>query len=151
MSIAIVTAALLANAYKTQYESDGGYCIRLYSTPRRAEQEDSIGAAILLCTVTNASGPLTWQTAVDELLAKTISEVWEGDNVASAAAVWGCLSPLTDTGAASTSIHRTDFSVGKWTDAPLPEYKMSDNVLILGQLTRFNAANLTFVRDPSAL
>ncbi len=142
---------MLANAFKAQYESDGGYCIRLYGDPRRASTADSIGAAVLLCTITSDSAPLTFETAVDEVLSKTTSEIWEGTNVQSGTCTWGCFSPLNDTGEASTTIHRVDFSVGLWTDSPLPDYKMSNNVLVSANVTRMNQSNLTFVRDVSNL
>lgn len=149
--IATVTAAMLANAFKAAYEGEGGFCLRLYSSPRRASTADAVGAATLLCTVTSDASPLSFETAVDELLAKATAEVWEGTNVASGTCIWGCFSPLSDTGEASTTIHRTDFSVGLWTDAPLPDYKMSNNVLVETEVTRMNQANFTFVRDVSQL
>jgi hypothetical protein len=149
--ISTIFAALLANTVKTQVESGGGYCIRLYSSPRRATPQDAVGAATLLCTVTAGGSGLTWQTAVDQLLAKTVSEVWESNNVASDTAIWGCHSPITDTGDASTTIHRIDFDVGLWTDSPLPDLKMSNNVLVSGEPTRINQATYTIVKSVSEL
>ena len=150
--IATLTAAALANHFKGIYEGDGGYCIRFYADPRRASPSDAVGAATLLCTVTAAGGSgLTWQTAVDELLSKTTSEVWEGTNADSGVSTWGCLSPLTDTGDASTTIHRTDFSIGLWTDKPLPDCRMSSNILTLGEVTRINSATLVFVKSVDQL
>jgi hypothetical protein len=150
-SISEVTAIMLASAFKAQYEGDGGYCIRLYGAPQRADQADAVGAAVLLCILTSSSNPLEFETPVDQHLPKSISQVWEGTNVASGTATWGCLSPLTDAGGASTSIHRTDFSIGLWTDSPLKDYKMSSNVLTVTEPTRMNQANLNFVRSVSAL
>jgi hypothetical protein len=147
--MAELTAVLLATALKTQYESDGGYCIRLYGTPQRADTADSVGAAVLLCILTSSSNPLEFEIPTDQVLSKSIIQTWEGSNVASGTALWGCLSPLTDTGAASTAIHRFDFSVGLWTDSPLPDYKMSNNILILSEITRMNQASFTIVRDVS--
>jgi len=147
--MAALTAVLLATALKTQWESDGGYCIRLYGTPQRADTADSIGAAVLLCILTSSSNPLGFEIPTDQVLSKSITQTWEGINLSSGTALWGCLSPLTDTGAASTAIHRFDFSVGLWGTSPLPDYKMSNNVLVVTEPTRMNKANFTIVRDVS--
>ena len=136
--VAEVTLTALAAAFKDIYEGDGGYYIRLYSAPRRASEVDSIGAAVLLCSISVAAAPISFELPVGPTLYKATVEVWEGANIASGTAVWGCVSPISDTGAASTTIHRTDFSVGLWTDDPLPQYKMSDNVLIATEISKIN-------------
>lgn len=143
-------AALLANAIKAQVESEA-YCIRLYAAPRRATPQDAVGAATLLVTITAGGLGLTWEAAVDQLLSKNVSEVWEATNVANGTAVWGCHSPVSDTGLASSSIYRTDFDVGLWTDGVLPDLKMSSNVLVSGEVTRINQATYTVIESVSDL
>ena len=68
---------------------DAGSEIRIYSGTIPSSADDGIGAATLLCTITNGASGITFDAAATgAILQKNPSEVWEGDNVATGAATF---------------------------------------------------------------
>jgi hypothetical protein len=111
MKTSIITRNGMMNYIGTTYS---GYCIKIYTSPEPAHPEDSIGAATLLGTITNDAQPgvgLTWEPAAGGVLAKLTSEVWRGIYAAAGDKAWIRICPLSDTGEASTTIHRIQMSV----------------------------------------
>jgi hypothetical protein len=65
-------------------ESCAGYCVKLYGNNAGvppSHGEDSVGAAVLLCTVTNNAQSevgLNWGDPADGAISKDTGEVWRG-------------------------------------------------------------------------
>lgn len=92
-----------------------GCRLRIYAGVEPASADDSIGAAVLLCTVTNngtATGLTFAAAAAGGVLTKTLAEVWSGNNVASGIAAFYRLEQTGDTGAASTTLPRLQGNAG---------------------------------------
>lgn len=111
MKTSIITRNGMMDYVGTTYS---GYCIKIYTSPEPEHPEDSIGAAVLLGTITNDAQPgvgLTWETAADGVITKLTSEVWRGIYAAAGNKAWCRICPLSDTGEASTTIHRIQMSI----------------------------------------
>lgn len=86
-----------------------GCRLKIYAGAIPATADDSIGAATLLCTVTNdatATGLTFASTAADGTITKTVSEIWRGVNAASGTASFYRIEEASDTGALSTTLAR---------------------------------------------
>ena len=86
-----------------------GGTLKVYAGPVPADADAAIGAATLLCTVTNnstATGVTFATGATAGVLTKTASEVWAGLNAVSGTATFYRLVAATDTGAASATESR---------------------------------------------
>jgi len=102
---------------------DGGV-LRIYgSTVSRAEAltfvpssaDDAIGSAVLLATISVdglGTGINMAATVNNGVLAKSTSEVWEGDYVATGYPSFARFSSLTDDGSSSTTEKRLQLTVG---------------------------------------
>lgn len=91
---------------------DGGE-IRIYSGIRPATADDSLGAAVLLCTVRlNGTHGIAFDDSTTGILVKPTGAEWTGDNVASGTATFFRIVQSADTGAASTSAPRIQGAVG---------------------------------------
>lgn len=91
---------------------DGGE-IRIYSGIRPAAADDSLGAAVLLCTVLlNGTDGVVFSDSTAGILAKPAGATWTGNNVASGTATFFRIVQSADTGAASTSAPRLQGTVG---------------------------------------
>jgi hypothetical protein len=61
-----------------------GYCFKVYGNNAGippSHSEDSVGSAVLLCTITNNAQPgvgLSWGDAADGAISKDTGEVWRG-------------------------------------------------------------------------
>jgi hypothetical protein len=85
------------------------------TSPIPATPGDGVGSSVLLCKMTNNGQPgvgLSWEAASSAILSKTVAEVWKGAVIANGTVAFARLQPLTDTGAASSSIIRLQFTVG---------------------------------------
>ena len=91
---------------------DGGE-LRIYSGIRPAAADDSIGAAVLLCTVkVDGTDGLVFDDTTPGLLTKPAADDWTGDNVASGTATWFRICLSADAGGASTTAPRIQGTVG---------------------------------------
>ena len=91
---------------------DGGE-IRIYSGIRPATADDSLGAAVLLCTVLlDGTDGIVFNDSTAGILTKPAGATWTGDNVASGTATFFHIVQSADTGAASTSAPRLQGTVG---------------------------------------
>ena len=91
---------------------DGGE-IRIYSGIRPATADDSLGAAVLLCTVLlDGTDGIVFNDSTAGILTKPAGATWTGDNVASGTATFFRIVQSADTGAASTSAPRLQGTVG---------------------------------------
>lgn len=91
---------------------DGGE-VRIYGGIRPAAADDSLGAALLLCTVkVDGTDGIAFDDTVPGLLTKPAADTWTGYNVASGTATFFRVVQPVDTGAASTSAPRLQGSVG---------------------------------------
>ena len=87
--------------------------IRIYGGIRPAAADDSLGAAVLLCTVRlGGSTGIVFDATTSGLLTKPSGDTWTGNNVASGTATWFRIVQPADTGAASTTAPRIQGSVG---------------------------------------
>lgn len=92
---------------------DGGV-IKIYSGAEPAGPDDSIGAAVLLCTISNndtGAGINFDATPTAGVLVKSTSEVWSGTCVANGTAIFYRFVGLADDGSASTSAKRIQGTV----------------------------------------
>ena len=84
----------------------GGF-VHIYAGTIPATADASIGAATLLCTLTESGDGTTGLTleaaAVDGTISKTTTEVWSGTNVAGGVAAFYRHVAVGDTGASSTT------------------------------------------------
>lgn len=93
---------------------NGGF-LHIYAGAAPASADDDIGAATLLCTVSDngtAAGVDFEAVAENAQLLKLASQTWKGANVESGTATFFRLVGASDTGAASTSEPRIQGSVG---------------------------------------
>lgn len=80
--------------------------IKIYAGTEPATANDALGAATLLCTVSNAStatGITFEDTAVGGVISKKSTETWSGVNAATGTAAFYRLVAPGDTGGASTT------------------------------------------------
>lgn len=92
-----------------------GMVLRIYGGTVPASANDSVGSATLLCVVTaNGSGdPLSFEAAaVGNVIEKSSSETWEGENVATGVATFCRLELDSDDGTASSTAVRIQGDVG---------------------------------------
>lgn len=92
-----------------------GMILRIYSGTEPASANDSIGAAVLLVTITvdGLGGALSFEaSAVDGVLTKNSAEVWEGTAVASGTATFCRMLLPADTDASSTTAVRIQGDAG---------------------------------------
>lgn len=101
---------LMLDAVKTALD---GAQIEIYGGIRPEAADDSMGAAVLLCTVLlGGTDGLVFDDATPGLLVKPSGATWTGDNVATGTATHFRLVLPDDTGAASTTAPRLQGSVG---------------------------------------
>ena len=106
------TGLRVAMLAATKSALDGGE-IRIYGGIRPAAADDSLGAAVLLCTVRlNGTNGITFDDSTTGILVKPTGAAWTGDNVASGTATFFRIVQPADTGAASTTAPRIQGSVG---------------------------------------
>ena len=87
--------------------------IRIYGGIRPAAADDSLGAAVLLCTVRlNGTNGIVFDDSTTGILVKPTGAAWTGDNVASGTATFFRIVQPADTGAASTTAPRIQGAVG---------------------------------------
>lgn len=92
-----------------------GMKLKIYSGTEPATADAALGAAVLLCTVSDAggAGALSFEAAaVGNALSKLSSQTWSGTNVASGTASFCRLELASDTGASSSSEVRVQGDVG---------------------------------------
>lgn len=92
-----------------------GMKLKIYSGTEPATADAALGAAVLLCTVSDAggAGALSFEAAsVGNVLSKLSSQTWSGTNVASGTASFCRLELASDTGASSSSEVRVQGDVG---------------------------------------
>lgn len=91
---------------------DGGQ-IEIYGGIRPDAADDSLGSAVLLCTVKiDGTDGIIFDDSTAGLLVKPAGDTWTGTNVATGTATFFRLVLDADTGAASTSAPRLQGSVG---------------------------------------
>ena len=106
------TGLRVAMLAATKSVLDGGE-IRIYGGIRPAAADDSLGAAVLLCTVRlNGAAGIAFDDSTTGILVKPTGAAWTGDNVASGTATFFRIVQSADTGAASTSAPRIQGTVG---------------------------------------
>lgn len=92
-----------------------GMKMKIYSGAEPVSADASLGAAVLLCTISDGGGAnaLSFEAAaVGNTLAKLASQTWSGTNVASGSATFFRLELAADTGGASTTEVRLQGDVG---------------------------------------
>lgn len=105
-----------------------GKVIRMYSGPVPATADAALGAAVLMCTISNngTGTGLTFEpTPASGIVSKATAEVWLGTLVASGTYSFYRFSALTDTGEESTTEKRAQGTIGLLNDD-----------LIVGSLTK---------------
>jgi hypothetical protein len=109
-SLGLRNALAVTGSLKNQLD---GCFLRLYAGTAPASPNDAIGAATLLCEISNGGAGGTFEaTASDGTLVKSTSETWSGNNVASGTATFFRLVKTGDAGDASTSAIRIQGTVG---------------------------------------
>lgn len=96
-------------------EALDGKVINYYSGAVPASADDSIGAAVLLCTISvNSTGTgLTLEaTAVNGQVTKNSSEIWSGEVIASGEASFFRMCTAADDNSASTTAVRMQGTIG---------------------------------------
>lgn len=132
------TALRTAMLAGTKTALDGGE-VRIYGGIRPAASDDSLGAAVLLCTVKKSgTDPIVLDDSVDGLLTIPSGDTWTGTNSNSGTATFFRIVQSVDTGAASTSAPRLQGTVGV-VDADLNLDSVS---LVSGQPTPINSFNI---------
>jgi hypothetical protein len=92
-----------------------GMKLKIYSGTEPATADASIGAAVLLVTISDAggAGALSFEAAaVGNVIEKLSSQTWSGTNAASGTASFCRLELAADTGAASSTEIRVQGDVG---------------------------------------
>lgn len=92
-----------------------GMKLKIYSGTEPATADASLGAAVLLVTISDngGAGALSFEAAaVGNVIEKLSSQTWSGTNVASGTASFCRLELASDTGAASTTEIRVQGDVG---------------------------------------
>lgn len=93
---------------------DGGV-LNIYAGTEPSSADDALGAATLLCTISNAgagTGINFDATATAGVLVKSTSETWSGTIVASGTAAFYRFVSLTDDATSSTTFKRLQGTVG---------------------------------------
>jgi hypothetical protein len=104
--------------------------LRVYGGVEPVRADDSIGSAVLLCTVKNAGAGINFDsTASARVLLKSPSETWASNNVADGVASFFRHVLPGDTGAASTSALRIQGSCG----AGGADLNLEDAALVTGE------------------
>lgn len=112
ISTGLAKAMLDTGSFKS---SLSGMKLKIYSGTEPATADAALGAAVLLCTVSDAggAGALSFEAAaVGNVLSKLSSQTWSGTNVASGTASFCRLELASDTGASSSSEVRVQGDVG---------------------------------------
>ena len=92
-----------------------GMKLKIYSGTEPVSADASLGAAVLLVTISDAGGadPLDFEVAaVGNVIEKDAAQVWQGTNVASGTASFCRLELASDTGGATSSEIRVQGDVG---------------------------------------
>ena len=92
-----------------------GTVLRIYGGAAPASADESIGSAVLLCTISvdgDGTGVTLDATASGGVIVKNPSEVWAGDVTTSGTATFFRMEFAADTGAFSTSAVRMQGTVG---------------------------------------
>lgn len=92
-----------------------GMKLKIYSGTEPTTADASLGAAVLLVTISDAggAGALTFEaSAVGNVIEKTAAQVWQGTNAASGTASFCRLELASDTGASSATEVRVQGDVG---------------------------------------
>jgi len=93
---------------------DGGV-IRIYSGSEPSDADAALGAAVLLCTISDngGGGGISMDTTpASGILSKAPAETWKGTNAATGVASFYRFSSLTDGGLLSTTEKRAQGTVG---------------------------------------
>ena len=112
ISTGLAKAMLDTGSLKTNLT---GMKLKIYAGTEPATADSSIGAATLLCTISDAggAGALSFEaSAVNNTIEKLASQVWSGTNVASGTATFCRLVLASDSGGASSSEIRVQGDVG---------------------------------------
>ena len=119
-----------------------GNVLQIYGGPVPASPDDSIGAAVLLCTISGGgTGAGLEFEAVPQngVVIKLASQAWSGVNSASGTATFCRLCPDSDTGAASGTAIRLQGTVGQIS----ADLEMSNIDLVSGAPLSVNASAFT--------
>lgn len=111
-STGLRNAMLVTGSFKNRMD---GCFMKIYGGPVPASSDDAIGAAVLLCTISNnstATGLTFAAAAAGGVLSKTVAEVWSGNNVADGDATFYRMEKPGDTQGASTTEERVQGTVG---------------------------------------
>lgn len=112
ISTGLAKAMLDTGSLKTNLT---GMKLKIYSGTEPATADASIGAAVLLVTISDAggAGALSFEAAaVGNVIEKLSSQTWSGTNAASGTASFCRLELAADTGAASSTEIRVQGDVG---------------------------------------
>ena len=112
ISTGLAKAMLDTGSLKTNLT---GMKLKIYSGAEPATADASLGAAVLLVTISDAggAGALSFEAAaVNNTIEKLASQVWSGTNVASGTAAFCRLVLASDTGASSATEIRVQGDVG---------------------------------------
>src|SRR3990167_6223267 len=112
ISTGLAKAMLDTGSFRTNLT---GMKLKIYSGTEPATADASLGAAVLLVTISDAggAGALTFEAAaVGNVIEKTAAQVWQGTNAASGTASFCRLELASDTGASSSTEVRVQGDVG---------------------------------------
>lgn len=87
--------------------------LKIYGGVEPVDADTEIGAAVLLCEVTNGGSPVTFEAAAPNgLVQKNILESWAGTNLATGTATFYRLELAADDQSTSTAFNRAQGKVG---------------------------------------
>lgn len=120
------------------FDATSGWCFKIYSGAIPAHPEDSIGAAVLLCVVTNDGQPgvgLTWESSADGAIAKETTETWKGTILANGSKDFVLWCPLAYDGSENTTDAILQFDAGS-----TPDYDIlvGSTTAVIGQTQEIN-------------
>lgn len=107
-----------------------GSVIRLYSGPTPASSDSALlPSNVLLCEITNGGAPVTFESvASGATLTKSLSEVWQGNNVETGTVTFFRMLKPSDSNAAYSNEVRVQGTVG----GPAADLTISNAALISG-------------------
>lgn len=114
-----------------------GTVLRIYGGAAPASADESIGSAVLLCTISvdgDGTGVTLDAAASGGVIAKNPSEVWTGDVTTSGTAAFFRMELASDAGAFSTSAVRMQGTVG----LVGADLNFSSVILLVGDARRIN-------------
>lgn len=111
-----------------------GSVIRLFSGPVPASADSAlIPANVLLCEISNGGSPVTFESVANgATLTKSLSEVWQGNNVDTGTVTFFRMMMPSDSNAADSDEVRVQGSVG----GPAADLTISNTSLISGAPNR---------------